>query len=523
VSSIVRLLQPSKLHSPPLPMTIAAILDLEKVFAVIQSRIEPLLNPAALEEWNGSALKSQEDLIRALGLELAGHCIAILLHQLSEDPAVNQAAQEQTQTWRGFGSQSQGNKSVSVTTVGNVSVNLRTTYVLNRPSRQAPAGGKKARKRGQRGKSKGQGFYPLLRCLGLEEGVTPQVWSMVALFGMMSTSFAVAHNQLMAWGISLSLQRIERLTYRFAQIGVGLTEDWMQQLHDGTLPVGETLRDQRVVLQVDGGRTRIRYDKRGKPRKNGRRGYRGEWQEPKLFTLYAVDETGKRLNSLAIPVTNDGTFGEVESFVELLKMYLVKLGVVHAQQVLLVCDGAPWIWKRLPALLKSVGVAPENILELIDFYHATEHLRDFSEQVFSDKKQGKQWFKAACSRLKHKSIDSLLKQMQALMLKASKQVQQMAIAAFEYFSEQPERFRYSQIQAMKLPIGSGAIESLIRQVVNLRLKSSGKFWLPKHAELILYGRCQWSAGPWDVFAQSILNIGSNPSLPKDFYTNLETE
>jgi hypothetical protein len=40
-----------------------------------------------------------------------------------------------------------------------------------------------------------------------------------------------------------------------------------------------------------------------------------------------------------MPVTNDGTFGEVESFVELLKMYLVKLGVVHAEQVLLVCDG----------------------------------------------------------------------------------------------------------------------------------------------------------------------------------------
>jgi hypothetical protein len=502
-------------------MTIAAILDLDKVFEVFKDKIGPLLSPEALTSWNGSVLKAQEDLIRGLGLELVGHCIAILLHQLSDDPGVNQAAQEQTQTWRGFGSQSQGKKRVNVTTVGNVSVSLKATYVLTRPPRPGKSSGKKARKRGQRGSSQGQGFYPVLRYLALEEGVTPQVWSMVALFGMMSTSFAVAHSQLLAWGISLSVQRIERLTYRFAQLGVGLTEDWMQQLQDGTLPVGETLRGQRVVLQVDGGRTRIRYDKRGKPRKNGRRGYRGEWQEPKLFTLFAVDETGKRINSWAIPVTNDGTFGEVESFVELLKMYLVKLGVVHAQQVLVVGDGAPWIWKRLPALLKSLGVAPDNVLELIDFYHATEHLRAFSEPVFSDHKQGKQWFQAACSRLKHKSIDSLLKQMKALMKKASESAQKMAIAPFEYFSEQPERFRYAQIQAMKLPIGSGAIESLIRQVVNLRLKSTGKFWLPKHAELILYGRCQWSAGPWDLFARSILNIGSNPSLPTDFYANLE--
>jgi hypothetical protein len=113
--------------------------------------------------------------------------------------------------------------------------------------------------------------------------------------------------------------------------------------------------------------------------------------------------------------------------------------------------------------------------------------------------------------------------MQERMKTASESVQKMAIAAFEYFSEQPERFRYAQIQAMKLPIGSGAIESLIRRVVNLRLKSSGKFWLPKHAELILYGRCQWSAGPWDVFAQGILDIGCNPSLPSDFYANLDMD
>lgn len=98
----MRLQQRNKTTLPPLPMTIAAILDLEKVFDLIQSRIKPLLSPTALEEWNGSALKGQEDLIRDLGLELVGHCIAILLHQLSEDPAVNQVAQAQTQTWRGF-------------------------------------------------------------------------------------------------------------------------------------------------------------------------------------------------------------------------------------------------------------------------------------------------------------------------------------------------------------------------------------------------------------------------------------
>jgi hypothetical protein len=66
---------------------------------------------------------------------------------------------------------------------------------------------------------------------------------------------------------------------------------------------------------------------------------------------------------------------------------------------------------------------------------------------------------------------------------------------------------------MHLPIGSGAIESLIRQVINLRLKGNGKFWLPENAEIILHGRCQWAAGQWEQFCQRVLTSGIMPKLP----------
>ncbi len=72
---------------------------------------------------------------------------------------------------------------------------------------------------------------------------------------------------------------------------------------------------------------------------------------------------------------------------------------------------------------------------------------------------------------------------------------------------------YTQVQALKLPIGSGGIESLIRQVVNLRLKGTGKFWLPVHAEIILHGRCQWAAGQWHLFCQRVLTAGLDPKAP----------
>lgn len=56
------------------------------------------------------------------------------------------------------------------------------------------------------------------------------------------------------------------------------------------------LKEQRVVISVDGGRTRIRRPKKGKPcQTTNRHGYYRDWQEPKLLTIYVVDEQGKRV------------------------------------------------------------------------------------------------------------------------------------------------------------------------------------------------------------------------------------
>lgn len=73
------------------------------------------------------------------------------------------------------------------------------------------------------------------------------------------------------------------------------------------------------------------------------------------------------------------------------------------------------------------------------------------------------------------------------------------------------RLNYAEIAVLKLPIGSGAIESLIRQVVNLRMKGNGKFWLPNNAEIMLHARCQWIAGNWNNLCDSILTALINPA------------
>ena len=75
-----------------------------------------------------------------------------------------------------------------------------------------------------------------------------------------------------------------------------------------------------------------------------------------------------------------------------------------------------------------------------------------------------------------------------------------------YFNKRRDKslLNYDKIAQLNLPIGSGAVESLIRQARDLRLKGNGKFWLKENAEIILHARCQWLSGAWSDLTNSIL-------------------
>lgn len=486
--------------------TIPAVLDLDKALKSFREAVVSVMEIGEVSHWDGNELRQREQQIRQASLVLAGQCIALLIHTLAHHCQAHQEAAKRTQGMRDSGAQGMGRQPIGVMTIGNVLLRLRLPY-LKGPSQKK----RKRRRNGQRGQAVKGSFYPFLVWLGMSEQVSPLVWTTVAQQGMLSSSFAVARDGLMEWGIRLSEGRIQKLVYRFGQAGEAIRQGYVEQMRQEKLPTGEWFRNRRVVISVDGGRARERRNKRGKVRKTGRRGYNGNWKEPKLLTIYCVDEQGQRLKSLEVPITNDGTMASVEGFIEMLQMHLIRLGIVHAQQVLLVADGAEWIWSRIPTLLETLGVSSDRVIELIDFYHATTHLHSFAEAVFRYKKDAKAWAKRACSQLKRGQINALIDRMKTMVEQAtSKKKRKLAQTALAYFTKQNHRFDYHRVQALKLPIGSGAIESLIRQVINLRIKGTGKFWLKHHAEVMLLGRCQWAAGAWRQFCAEILQAKLSP-------------
>ncbi|MBN2554017.1 MAG: ISKra4 family transposase, partial [Spirochaetales bacterium] len=54
-----------------------------------------------------------------------------------------------------------------------------------------------------------------------------------------------------------------------------------------------------------------------------------------------------------------------------------------------------------------------------------------------------------------------------------------------YFEENRERMRYDLYRAMKLPIGSGTVESSCKNVIGARMKQGGMTWSESGAEGML--------------------------------------
>ncbi len=483
-----------------------------------QASITEILKSNNVNQWNGITLKDREEKIRETALILAGQCIGILLNNLSKSREASQTAINQTQGWWKTKTRKNGLKTRNILTVENVIVKLKLLYVVEIKTRSY-----------SKKKSKGQGFCPFLRWLGMESGVTPYVWSTLAKYGVINHSFEIARQTLIDWGVRISVKRFSRLTYKFGTEGLSIRNSKILAQERGLLPTNSQLKNQRVIISVDGGRTRVRnYQHQKINPKTKKKKYIGEWIEPKLLTIYTVDERGKKIRNGEFPLINDGTYGNYKNFLKILKMYLLNLGINQAQQILLIADGAEWIWQHIPPLLNQLGC--EKITQyLLDFYHATEHLQSFADAAFNNEQARLAWFKTSRSDLKKGKIISLIELMKHHRKSTRGQKREIINSQINYFSKRASKglFDYDKIRQLNLPIGSGAIESLIRkrpspesnsgacearQAVNLRLKGNGKFWLQQNAEILLHSRCQWLSGSWNNFTNSILTLRIYPAI-----------
>ena len=345
-----------------------------------------------------------------------------------------------------------------------------------------------ARRKGQRRAGKRYaGVYAGLVLLGIYDRCTPALAAEVSLLAAMLGSLDEARDVLADRGVDLDIKTMRLIAYRYAA-----RARLDHQIETTTFE--DTVAGRRVVISSDGGRMRLRETKRGPKTKKGRRRYTGAWREPKVLIIYVVDAEGKREASFA-PVI-DATLKGPDAVFALLRTYLQRLSITQADQVLFVADGAPWIWKRVPLLVQALGLAAKQVHELLDFYHAVQHLAQVAALRNDWSAQARSRWRTHQRRL---LLRGQLEQVIAAIRDLCRGRNSKAMRTHrDYFIKHQSRMAYAQLMAMKLPIGSGAIESTVRRVVNLRLKGPSIFWCRASAEAILLLRSYYKAGRWKM-------------------------
>lgn len=322
-----------------------------------------------------------------------------------------------------------------------------------------------------------------------EEGASPIYKSISCLLSVLCPSFEIAKVVLRHQGIQANTDRIRKLS-------LSLSSNAMDNRVEVQLEKQETMEGKRVLISIDGGRTRTKVYKEEKPSKREQK-FDTPWREPKMFVITTIDEKGQ-VNKERMPIY-DCSFGDAKT-VDLLAQYLKRLKIVKAKNVQVIADGAPWIWKQVIPMLEKIGVKKDDIIEVLDYYHGMEHLTEM--KVYFKKEEQDSYFE----KLKESLWRGDIKQMEELVKKGIKGVNLEEFTPFKYFKNNEQRIDYQSLKKQGRPCGSGIIESGIRRIINLRFKSPSTFWFLENVEKLIFMRGIALSGRWEIMMNNLTKI-----------------
>ena len=284
-------------------------------------------------------------------------------------------------------------------------------------------------------------------------------------------------------GKALAAQEDELVKVLFEQ---AVQKDSSEQEQEERLK-GKTL--ERISIQLDGILARLRRGSVPMEEKEHKR--KGDvYREIKVGAVFRA-ERGPERSELAPDVWVDTPQADSMRYVArrtakggfgpLLYCLALQGGLREAKQVVVLGDGAPWIWKLVCEQFPGA-------VQIVDLYHAQQHVWEVAHAVFGhSSQQASHWAKQACTLLVHGKIEELVTAIAALPNIPAEPNESRSIPekAIDYFTTNAARMRYPSFRAQGMHVGSGIVEAACKTVVTTRLKRAGMRWTPQGLDAIL--------------------------------------
>ena len=271
--------------------------------------------------------------------------------------------------------------------------------------------------------------------------------------------------------IKVSRSQTERVTKYYAQRVAVFEEEESelqksQEASAATL-VKELAADDHVYAMMDGAMLQTREGESS-----------NDWKEVKVGrifshnSLYALD---KHHNWIKASIYS-AHLGSSTAFLEKFEPLTDLLSSLETRLVF-IADGAGWIWRWV------IDNYP-RATQILDYYHALEHLAKFAKLYCKDEEQRNKWMEQQKKALLNDQIHQVIEDLKRLSIK-SKTVKTEQQNLLTYLQKNSIRMLYKTYLDKGYKIGSGAIESAHRTVIQKRLKQSGQRWTLKGAQNII--------------------------------------
>ena len=218
---------------------------------------------------------------------------------------------------------------------------------------------------------------------------------------------------------------------------------------------------QRKGVSMDGGMVNIREE---------------GWKEFKVGTVFDIEMRLERDSETRDLVRRPhgvhqayaAVLGSVDEFAPALWALAWRYGVPTAADSSVTADGAQWIWRLVADLF------PDSV-QIVDWYHACEHLACAAHARYPDDETAAQrWYRQRCRELYKGEVHKIILRLYAAELSEHA----------HYFETHKRRMQYQTRVEEGYPVGSGTVESAIKQYKH-RLTGSGMRWSRLRAEHML--------------------------------------